>query len=1010
MFESLMKHGIDPKQVDFAGNTVWHASVPFLARHYRGEPVPTGLVRHLGLIGVDPLQPNHEGQTPLHLFSMFQTGGFDDREDLKRQGYTGLDYLISLQRDVNHADRNGVTALHHASSFSEFNTRRLLEAGADASLATNEGLNALHIAARSRQPNILGMLLDSLRENASPDVFRKTVNASTPCVRGTPLHFACASGRAESVKLLLEAGAAVGTKFLSCSPWISCLGFEAEDANWPEHDSHTDYYQADSGSVELEGKHRTLLGRAASQGVERMDAIVDLLASYSPESTRHIDHIINSASAASCPSDYLVECLVRKRKAIQAVKLAKPFSPAAATIFSLRRRQANRNAVDDGGVYGGGTVRQGTSQIFQILMSLKEYNLAIKVLRHGVCLEQDQHHRTILHGLVAEGFASMLKAVAKKDEVQSLDNYGYRMRFCNAARYGPLLIEACKRKAPNMDVIRVLVETFDVDVNAQTLQHPYDHTTGDMGAYRPAIRHESALHILVRGEHWWQTAQALPYLIQHGADLDLKDADGLTPLHAAFEHLGFLSFNQRAVTVLLSAGADVNTVDNKGQSCLSHAVRDLKMAKLLISHSAIVTPPILAAAINQRKLQLLEALLAYGADPNMRAAEEPTEEDEEARANMNQRTHGPRTIRPEEMYPLHYAVSRSNTNHTADTDKQIIQILLKHGANPCARYRRTTVLHEIIATERLIRESIDLPKLDLETRDADGHTIFLAACKVQPTDGPANSTVKSPAEVLLDRGADPRARNNAGQSALHLFFAAPHPGGSRIRFFQLLLTLVPELVDAPDNAGIRPLHLAIDSSRYTEAYALLGAGADPHARNGDGDTSLHLAMRGTWSINTDGEVNGPRCRVVERFLSLGCEINARNNTGETPAFGFFRDLSVHYDPKLLPGRATTGQEVANMAEAMQERLGEEPLFRLLEAFGVDWTAVSVGGESLLHIVATRREGSWEPETVRRFRFLMGKGLDPARENAGQRTPLDIAAAFGLKSVLDLFKRNGRSGT
>src|SRR3569833_3309378 len=122
-----------------AGYSVWHASVPFLARHYRCVPVPTGLVRHLGLIGVDPLQPNHEGQTPLHLFSMFQTGGFDDREDLKRQGYTGLDYLISLQRDVSHADRNGVTALHHASSFSEFNTRRLHEAGAAASLATNEG-------------------------------------------------------------------------------------------------------------------------------------------------------------------------------------------------------------------------------------------------------------------------------------------------------------------------------------------------------------------------------------------------------------------------------------------------------------------------------------------------------------------------------------------------------------------------------------------------------------------------------------------------------------------------------------------------------------------------------------------------------------------------------------------------------------------------------------------------------------------------------------------------------
>jgi ankyrin repeat protein len=52
-------------------------------------------------------------------------------------------------------------------------SRRLLLAKADAKISTFDGLTPLHLAARSRQSNIVGLLLDVLRDTA-----KEAVNAT----------------------------------------------------------------------------------------------------------------------------------------------------------------------------------------------------------------------------------------------------------------------------------------------------------------------------------------------------------------------------------------------------------------------------------------------------------------------------------------------------------------------------------------------------------------------------------------------------------------------------------------------------------------------------------------------------------------------------------------------------------------------------------------------------------------------------------------------------------------
>lgn len=148
-----------------------------------------------------------------------------------------------------------------------------------------------------------------------------------------------------------------------------------------------------------------------------------------------------------------------------------------------------------------------------------------------------------------------------------------------------------------MEVVKLLVERFGVDVNA--VGGGGEAGCGSSG--RPGIG-TSALHVLTTGGYWRQTAQAMPYLLAHGANVDILAAQTqagwgwsrggrgylMTPLNAALDAIprnSTLSFRREVVEILLDHGADVTATDDRGVSCPDRAKDEPEIHALLLRYA-----------------------------------------------------------------------------------------------------------------------------------------------------------------------------------------------------------------------------------------------------------------------------------------------------------------------------------------------------------------------------------------------------------------------------------------
>lgn len=545
-----------------------------------------------------------------------------------------------------------------------------------------------------------------------------------------------------------------------------------------------------------------------------------------------------------------------------------------------------------------------------------------------------------------------------------------------------------------MDVIRILVEQVALDVNVQrSVRDTQRSSYASHDDFGRIVEGESILHVLVRGEHWWHASEGLPYFLEHGANVNIRNVLGETPLNALLNRCGWLLFDKRMVGLLVKYGADVNSVDVSGRSCLAKACSDIETARLLVDCGANVTSDVFEQAFRSNNVDLLELLLSRGADPNVR------------KSPPDPQPAGYTEVMHSNRYPLHYLLSMRVHQLRTDSERMnykcMLEMMLKHGADPCAAYDNTTVLHELIKENIDVNPFFSTPNatLNLECRDSVGRTPLLVTSL--QTSSPDRTEQNNPEgrnifNLLVSRGADTLVRDFQGNNVLHFFVENSYY--RKFTDYEPIVRRTPELINQPNAEGNTPLHLAMKNVVFSQCIDfMLANGGDINVTDKSGNSLLHLLMAGQWTVNDKGNLTGKSLNIFNHLLSKGMDLNARNHTGETPVFSFLRTGIVSFD------------NYNNKFEGSLDQL----VFDLFTKHGADWLALNAQGQNLLHIVAStnsvisskhRRSNPVREQACARFKALLEFGLDAGLEDEAGRTPLDCAADVGLQEILELFQK------
>ncbi|KAJ5529966.1 hypothetical protein N7527_003359 [Penicillium freii] len=1065
-FDFLLEIGLDHTIVDYDGNSLLHE---LAAREESQEPYGRKWVtplweRLICNLGLDVNQQNHLGRTPLHILC----DAYSDDAKRYDDDPMPIDFIISQMKNVDTTDHAGVTALHIASTRTEYCTKKLLKAGADPRAITRERLTPLHLAARAQESNIVGMLVRSLHK-LSRQKPRANSEALLPKEDGeklridgidakdvnglSPLYYAVRSGRPETVMILFEAGAnanASGTLFKAC------MDFEEENAfrkatchikhdPLTQREARVDVSSKQAASSSIKSPRTELFTSDTARLEEIVTLLVDFGANPSglgPTRQPYARGIIGDCIwhgktyTASCIVDQVPRSLwVEPGKSspystVLAVS-APAYDPALASSKSFPR-------VETG---------EPSAYNFILFLRQRQYRLVKELAKRGTRFlpdPRDKYHSSHFAVLVQHGFTQLVREIGMIEAKRALGQGDWHA-FGDSSKAGlwcanrpasekqaegravhslesdltsipkPFLLEAVQRDLPNHRVVVSLVEEFHVDVNERIWGTDY---TGDD---RVLAYTDSALHYVAQGLRWWHVHHALRYLLKvPGIDINLRIKGGLTPLHMAIS--GGTVFKPRphsydAAKRLLKSGADIHAVTKRGKSCLSMASHDVLMIRLLMKHGAIITPDDIVSAVEAGQVDTLREVLhardegAYpdvDLDPALRAA-------------------GMLFIKP---HPDD-GFWRPMVDDAIVIE--IIKILIDHGANPLSNY------------------------------------LFLED---------STSSSSSPVSVIFKKGALPLDANANYREATLLHELILAVGGSQMQLF-----LVPGLdVNYRNPQGLNILHAAclradfidkpIDSNNSTADelqgetvfQRLVGLGADLTAQDALGRTILTCLLSHKWAISpgwkaalkamihlapelvhiADFQGNTALMHAVrqavdsaaetepaQNLLSAGASPLVANKHGEGVLHILANDLGTAGLRQLLRDLVSRGADING-----RNVLGETPLFKFAHRYSQasgdmydrDYVKRQLRGDeyevpreqgsiALLqelgaNFLVTDNEGRGllhvaATGDVVRFQELMDVGLDPMMENNAQQTAIDVAAASSNDAVLEIFEKKAR---
>ncbi|CAB0035308.1 unnamed protein product [Trichogramma brassicae] len=434
-------------------------------------------------------------------------------------------------------------------------------------------------------------------------------------------------------------------------------------------------------------------------------------------------------------------------------------------------------------------------------------------------------------------------------------------------------------------------------------------------------------------------------LLTHGANPNLINDEGLTPLHVICNlsqtPLRYALPNdctKQIVQVLLKNGADPNLANDNGSTSL-HMLCD-KTYDDTLANFEILT-------IGHQ--EVLESVLKGGAQPNLANAEGLTPLHIICKRKRNDNLAETFFKVNEEINQLVQIDARDNLGNTAlhlalryDNDK-VAEFLLRKGADPnLANEERMTPLHIIGQRCWNYRNDIFLDTFFRITKKSNQQLQVNAVDSIGRTplhNALADGRNKQIVRFLLREGADLNSSDAEGFTPLHIICQKEDDDGFMKLFFNFIDSQEKTVqVDTQDELGNTPLHLTLQfarsdvKKRVTEI--LLRRGANPNLANKKGLTLLHIVCQGYNDID-----------LVTTLFDLSKDeykpvlVDARDNLGRTPLQFAVASLSPDVVNVLLDHGADLSSFVfpapSYFAEGLVPGLSERPYdFKLRLASGV----------------------------------------------------------------------------